>query len=408
MAAKTVNQLFETSAPQTAINLEKAMALVQRATGKSKVQQLAEIRSIRNNNPYPIEIPDYYLYGLFWPGRTAQDKAAYVSANSCKKLNRELVPPGVRRMEPLIDNKILLPPVLNGAGLPTLRIQALVSTVRGRFGMIRLQTPADVAAFLQNDAEYPLFGKPINASRAIGGVWISGITPDKRELILKNGDTISLALATDQIFEHFSEGYLFQDALQQHDAFRALAGDTAVTFRISTLKRLGESAYVAWTTCALPGSSGGGVSRGKGKMYRARVDLDTGRLNAARAEEVSSQEVVYARQPDTGVQIEGLQVPFWEQAKKLAVDAHNLFPGQSIIGFDCMFGKDGPVVGELNSSPLTNAAQIAFGHGLRHEKLWPHFQAILDQNKRLAERRLATAAPKPLTLRDKLRLLRGA
>ena len=60
---------------------------------------------------------------------------------------------------------------------------------------------------------------------------------------------------------------------------------------------------------------------------------------------------VVARNPLTGVEFEGFQVPFFEEAKQLALDAAACLPGIRIIGWDIAITPDGPEIVEVNDDP---------------------------------------------------------
>ena len=55
--------------------------------------------------------------------------------------------------------------------------------------------------------------------------------------------------------------------------------------------------------------------------------------------------------PTTGARISGVRLPYWNEVKALAVQAHGVFPGRTIIGWDIAIAEDGPIIIEGNRGP---------------------------------------------------------
>lgn len=72
--------------------------------------------------------------------------------------------------------------------------------------------------------------------------------------------------------------------------------------------------------------------------------------------------------PDTGAAIEGLALPLWEEAKRLALSAHREFSDRVVIGWDIAILEDGPIVIEGNGNPDMDILQRFMGEGLREHR----------------------------------------
>jgi hypothetical protein len=64
--------------------------------------------------------------------------------------------------------------------------------------------------------------------------------------------------------------------------------------------------------------------------------------------------------PLTGSPIKDRRLPFWSEAKDLAVRAHVAFPGLPVVGWDIAITSDGPILVEGNSAPDVDLMQV--GH----------------------------------------------
>ena len=59
----------------------------------------------------------------------------------------------------------------------------------------------------------------------------------------------------------------------------------------------------------------------------------------------------HERHPTTGARIKGLQLPYWDEVKALAVKAHAAFRDRTIIRWDIAIDREGPVIVEGNRGP---------------------------------------------------------
>ncbi len=82
-----------------------------------------------------------------------------------------------------------------------------------------------------------------------------------------------------------------------------------------------------------------------------RVDLASGALGKASNLGADARLGWLSLHPDTGAEIEGAGMPFWEETKALAVEAHGVFGDRVIIGWDIGILSDGPMIVEGNGSP---------------------------------------------------------
>lgn len=97
----------------------------------------------------------------------------------------------------------------------------------------------------------------------------------------------------------------------------------------------------------------------------AVIDVESGVIVTPGIRRVGSMLTEYPVHPDSGVPIEGAEVPRWEEARALAQTLALLVPEQRYVGWDLALTADGWVVVEGNHKPSLTSIQIALGHGVR-------------------------------------------
>lgn len=146
---------------------------------------------------------------------------------------------------------------------------------------------------------------------------------------------------------------LLEEVIKQHDLLNELNPSSVNTIRIATLLgdkkqgivyaflRIGNGKVIDNVDC-------GGMA--------ARVDLDSGTILTVGADK---QGNVFEKHPTTNVNIVGFNVPYWEEAKEMCLEASNKIPQMRFIAWDVAICNDGPVLIEGNSFPSHAIPQFA-------------------------------------------------
>ena len=110
------------------------------------------------------------------------------------------------------------------------------------------------------------------------------------------------------------------------------------------------------------------------------IDMRTGRLKKEGYSSLSDYGVkILESHPITGTVFENLEIPFFERAKSLTLDAARLVPGLRIVGWDVAIGESGPVLIEGNSDYGITGNDLSEG-GYRTN---PVFKKVLAEVKDL-------------------------
>ena len=154
--------------------------------------------------------------------------------------------------------------------------------------------------------------------------------------------------------------YLVQYVVPQHEAINAVNDSCLNTIRIITVYSNGVPCVFAHFM-----RFGGGdlINDNRATGGYAVGISDDGKLMKHGIGHHSMSEI----HPKSKVVFEGIEIPYWEDVKKLVVKAHMLLPEIPTIGWDVAITPDGPILIEGNDNWEITGSQDTFG-GLK--KKW--------------------------------------
>lgn len=154
-------------------------------------------------------------------------------------------------------------------------------------------------------------------------------------------------LTTDQLLQQISgesqvEPLLIQERLYSHPLLRALSNEYLASIRIVTfLNDKGTPAYLA--ALALLPHDAITISN-EGRIYP--INAETGEILTPfllpPLDEDRNEIIKECRQ------VTGHHLPYWDEAKQLALDTHQLLPDYFSLGWDLAITPNGPVILETN------------------------------------------------------------
>ena len=223
---------------------------VARQFGVSPAKQLRESLFLRVGKSQ-LTSSDYYELGLHDPELSRDQKREYIGVIANKKFNKTLTPTILAPTISFVGNKLLYTLLLDRIGFDTSYTQAVASDFRDAGDTRALRNFEDIATFLTQDAQFPIFGKPLDGSQSTGTVRLERIEGD--DLVLSNGQARNVTDFAKEVFERYPSGYLFQRALNPHPDTVAMSGDTLGSVRVVTVKRLRSQACLCTVEAASTG-----------------------------------------------------------------------------------------------------------------------------------------------------------
>lgn len=143
--------------------------------------------------------------------------------------------------------------------------------------------------------------------------------------------------------------WIAQERLRNHDEISPIALDAVATTRLSTMINEQGAPEIVTNVLRFAQRPGSVVDNLKNGGLMAPADFDTGELGPGC---VGRGVGDFDRHPANDEPITGRKVPFWDEAKALALDAHGRgFPEYNLVGWDVAITNDGPVLIEGNGQP---------------------------------------------------------
>ena len=203
-----------------------------------------------------------------------------------------------------------------------------------------------------------LIGKPLEGSSGVG---IKKYTEDD----WKDGPELFLQKLRDDGIG------ILEEIVIQHPKMASLCPTSVNTCRIATLLgdkqqgivyaflRIGNGKVMDNVDC-------GGMA--------ARINLESGKLLTVGADK---QGNTFIKHPITNTSIIGFQIPYWEEAKKICLEAAQLIPQMRFIAWDVAITENGPTFIEGNSFPSHAVPQFA-AHYPDGIGILPEFEKFID------------------------------
>lgn len=357
------------------LDYREAFETVKRASGMGALRQSFEIlrHSLGRGRFSPSE---YYLEGLWRPELSAEERASFISEHASTKLNRQLSPLDESSLNGLLTDKLLTGLVLRSAGFPALAPRAVFGKLVRVPGVKRLSSAREIAEFLGQEDNLPVFGKPLHASLSIGAGSFVSLADSGQSLVLGNGRVVGLKALAEEIASNFPRGYVFEPLIRQHPEVERVTGLAVGGLRVLTLRNP-DDVEVLYTVQRLPAVGAMMDASHLGNPYStALIDHETGRVLRAQAMNSMAAESLETS-PVTGVRFDSVVLPFMKEAHDLALDVHRMLARPGVLGFDMALTAKGPLITEINGNPFHTTYQRAANRGLLNPEFRPRIETAL-------------------------------
>lgn len=138
------------------------------------------------------------------------------------------------------------------------------------------------------------------------------------------------------------DGYLVSEFLEQHCYAAAVFPATPNTVRLAMFRPTQEEPFLAAAVHRFGTVQSGAVDSTSQKGVSSLIDLAKGTLGPAAWVGSDGTRCSAASHPDTGAQVEGVLVPFWEELTRVVRDLSDTFPYLPVVGWDMLITRGGP------------------------------------------------------------------
>ena len=151
-------------------------------------------------------------------------------------------------------------------------------------------------------------------------------------------------------FRHYDgsyQGWILQERVQQHSDIAAINPTSLNTIRLVTFINAQGVCEFHFAICRI-GRSNSVVDNWAGGGLSVSVDLESGRLGKGVLKPKYGGGWTSVH-PDSGLEFEGVQLPYWPHVLEVAEKAAKSLPAVRSIGWDIGVTESGPVVVEGNA-----------------------------------------------------------
>ena len=149
---------------------------------------------------------------------------------------------------------------------------------------------------------------------------------------------------------------LAEELVEEHHELKRIYPKSLNTIRMVTVLTEGET-HIMYAIIRI-GSGGMEIDNiSSGGMY-CPIDVETGVITGPGCD---YNIKTYECHPDTGVKLEGIQIPKWDEVKQLVIDASKVHPELGLLGWDVAISEDKIQLIEANDYPGNEPMQMK-GH----------------------------------------------
>lgn len=328
-----------------------------------QIWELVRLKARRGVGP-----ADYLGAGLYRRELSWRSKLEFVGDARYDRIIHSINP---IEYDHVARNKLETYQILSAHGIPVPPVYGLVEGVSGHeWEGETLRSHRELLRVIEQAGVDTVCFKYVAGTRGLGfyKVRIQGTGDDAVVKIQPDGEELPLPEFWETLRgEKLFSGYFCQGVIDQHPELAHLNPWSVNTVRSWMVRSEGGEwgMHVAVLRLGVRKSA---VDNIKAGGVAARIDVESGRLHAAIGRH--GGRTVHARHPATGAQIEGTVLPGWPDVLALCRRTADLFPYYILLTVDVAFGKDGPLIVELGTTPDSMQTECDEGvHSILHSLL---------------------------------------
>ncbi len=257
-------------------------------------------------------------------------------------------------------NKMLFDTLMKGANQPVPQTIAIYDRKGRGAGSPVLKTREELEEFLLKKSSLPVFCKPTTGLLSIGSFRID--KRNKNKLIINGTHEYSINEVCDYITGISKKGYLFQKVLAPHKKFREIGCEVISSLRFVVLNH-DDHAVVHSAVMKLPASGEVADNFWRQGSVLASIDTEIGKVEGAILKTAAGSKPL-GRADKAQSRIRGFELPSFEKAKMVVLDAARFLPAVRVQSWDVALTDAGPVLLEVNFGGDLNLYQLASGRGV--------------------------------------------
>lgn len=152
--------------------------------------------------------------------------------------------------------------------------------------------------------------------------------------------------------------YFFEELVIQHKDMNVLCPTSVNTMRMMTFNDHGNPRII-WLGLRV-GNGVNAVDNFHAQGMAANIDIETGKLIG---EAVDKELNKYSEHPTTHVKFDGFQIPYFQEAKQMVLEASKESDKILVVGWDVAISENGPLIIEGNRRPGFDLVQVVSGRG---------------------------------------------
>lgn len=316
----------------------------QRSDNKTLFRQILEILSLFLRSRLG---PGFYIHGrMFQKDFSTSDILGFLSYREYQRRLRNLNPWQYRRCS---QNKAVEKALLTTYGIPTPEFLGCFRRYNGvATDGKSLRSAADILRLInQQVVGSKLCFKVVEGWGGRGFTAIE-ILDSNQIKDLKTGHIVSANAFADNIESLPGDGTVIERYISQATDYAEFNATSVNTVRVLARQMTGGEKRIIGAFLRI-GRSGSLVDNGESGGIIVPIDLATGQLLGGML--TGEYGVYYEKHPDSGVALQGVQLPRFQDAIKFTKMALDVFPQITFAGSDIAFTETGPVVIEMNVEP---------------------------------------------------------
>lgn len=336
---------------------------VRRGGGPGITKQLFSLMALAREG---IDAHSYYFLPLYRGGATHGTDAFVTRVETKNGLIKAInATPALRRGSRELGDKLAFARTCEQHGVPAVPVLATVSAQRTELHVPMAQLDRDL--FVKDRSGFG--AKFARAHRRLSAYAWDGTQGEE--------------LGLDQLLAQVRSlerpgGVIVQPKLENHPSIAFLTDGSLVVFRVITCLDAAGQPRVTHGMLRILGRQEARWPAFARHEWGAPVALDTGLLGALVCDSAKDGLARHSRHPVNGAQVEGTCIAAWPEIAGAAVQAHRVFGGRALVGWDIAWTPDGVRVVEGNSNLDLAFIQRCHGKPVGESALAPMLDWHLD------------------------------